>query len=84
MSIERLHRAALAAGYAMAAADDDVAPRDDASERRSETATSAQLPAVVSRRSRFEASAIHALAPVAAMGVRFWQRLPNLTGRAAA
>jgi hypothetical protein len=84
MSIERLHRAALAAGFAMAAPDDDPDMERDTLTRRADVPATANLPAVVSRVHRVDLRSIELLAPVLAFGSRLRGRLPHLRGGAAA
>lgn len=84
MSIERLHRAALAAGFAMAAPDDDPDMERDTITRRADVLATANLPAVVSRVHRVDLRSIELLAPVLAFGSRLRGRLPHLRGGAAA
>lgn len=84
MSIERLNRAALAAGFAMAAPDDDPGVDRDLSARRADVPASTNLPAVVSRTSRADLRSIELLAPVLAFGARLRGRLPYLGGGATA
>ena len=84
MSIERLHRAALAAGFAMAAPDDDPDMERDSIARRADVPASANLPAVVPRTHRVDFRSIELLAPVLALGSRLRERLPHLRGGATA
>ena len=84
MSIERLNRAALAAGFAMAAPDDDPGVDHDLSARRADVPASTNLPAVISRTSRTDLRSIELLAPVLAFGARLRGRLPYLGGGATA
>jgi hypothetical protein len=84
MSIERLHRAALAAGFAMAAPDDDPDLERDSIARRADVPASSNLPAIVSRTHRVDFRSIELLAPVLALGTRLRGRLPHLRGGATA
>lgn len=84
MSIERLHRAALAAGFAMAAPDDDPGVERDPIARRADVPTSSNLPAIVSRTQRIDYRAMELLAPVLAFGARLRGRLPHFGGGATA
>ena len=84
MSIERLHRAALAAGFAMAAPDDDPGVDRDPIGRRADVPASTNLPAVVSRTHRVDIRGMELLAPLLAFGVRLRGRLPHLGGGATA
>lgn len=84
MSIERLHRAALAAGFAMAAPDDDPGTERDPIARRADVPASANLPAVISPTYRMDFRAMELLAPVLAFGARLRGRLPHLGGGATA
>jgi hypothetical protein len=84
MSIERLHRAALAAGFAMAAPDDDPIVERDSITRRADVPASASLPAVISRTHRVDFRSVELLAPVLAFGARLRGRLPYLGGGATA
>ena len=84
MSIERLHRAALAAGFAMAAPDDEPdAPRAPIA-RRADVPASTNLPAVIARTARVDLRGMELLAPVLAFGARLRGRLPHLGGGAPA
>lgn len=84
MSIERLHRAALAAGFAMAAPDDDPGVERDPIARRADVPASGNLPAVISQTDRLDIRRIELLAPVLAFGARLRGRLPTLGGGATA
>ena len=84
MSIERLHRAALAAGFAMAAPDDDPDLERDSITRRADVPASTNLPAVVARTHRVDFRSIELLAPVLAFGSRLRGRLPHIGGGAPA
>ncbi len=84
MSIERLNRAALAAGFAMAAPDDDQGVERDPVARRADVPASANLPAVISRTHRIDFRRMELLAPVLAFGARLRGRLPYLGGGATA
>jgi hypothetical protein len=84
MSIERLHRAALAAGYAMAAPDDEPELTGEPIVRRADVPASTNLPAVISPIQRIEIRGMELLAPVFAFGARLRGRLPHLGGGAAA
>lgn len=83
MSIERLHRAALAAGFAMAAPDDEPGV-DEPIARRADVPASANLPAVVTPGHRMDFRGMELIAPVLAFGARLRGRLPHLSGRAPA
>ena len=84
MSIERLHRAALAAGFAMAAPDDDPAVERDPIARRVDVPAPSNLPAVVCRPLRIDFRRAELLAPMLAFGARLRGRLPYLRGDATA
>jgi len=84
MSIERLHRAALAAGFAMVAPDDDPASERDLVARRADVPSSTNLPAVITRTHRVEFRGMDMLAPVLAFGARLRGRLPYIGGGAPA
>ncbi len=84
MSIERLHRAALAAGYAMAAPDDEPEFGRDPLPRRADVPASTNLPAVITAPRRVELRNIELLAPVLAFGARLRGRLPYIGGGAPA
>jgi hypothetical protein len=84
MSIERLHRAALAAGFAMVAPDDDPGADRDPTARRADVPSSTNLPAVISRTHRVDFRGMDVLAPVLAFGARLRGRLPYIGGGAPA
>jgi hypothetical protein len=84
MSIERLHRAALAAGFAMAAPDDESAAEAGPIERRADVPATSNLPAVIGSPSRIDLRGMELLAPVLALGVRLRGRISHLSGRATA
>ena len=84
MSIERLHRAALAAGFAMAAPDDEPGVERELAMRRADVPASANLPAVVIRSQRPDFRSIELLAPVLALGAKLRGRLPYVRGGATA
>lgn len=84
MSIERLNRAALAAGFAMAAPDDDPGVEGDTIARRADVPASTNLPAVISRTQRVDFRAMELLALVVAFGARLRGRLPHFGGGAPA
>lgn len=84
MSIERLHRAALAAGYAMAAPDDDPGAELDAVVRRADVPAVSNLPAVIVPTKSVEVRGRELLAPVVAFGTRLRGRISHLSGRATA
>ena len=84
MSIERLNRAALAAGFAMAAPDDDTDVERASIARRADVPASTNLPAVMTRTHRVDFRSIELLAPVLAFGTRLRGRLPHLRGGATA
>ena len=84
MSIERLHRAALAAGFAMAAPDDDPGVERGPIARRADVPSSCNLPAIVSQAQRIDYRAMELLAPVLAFGARLRGRLPHIGGGATA
>ncbi len=84
MSIERLHRAAFAAGYAMAAPDDEPDVASGPIVRRADVPASSNLPAVIPPAQRVEFRGLDLLAPVFAFGARLRGRLPSLGGGAAA
>jgi hypothetical protein len=84
MSIERLHRAALAAGFAMAAPDDEPGVERELATRRADVPASTNLPAVVARIQRPDFRSLELLAPVLALGVKLRARLPHVRGGATA
>jgi hypothetical protein len=84
MSIERLHRAALAAGFAMAAPDDEPGVERELATRRADVPGSTNLPAVVSRIQRPDFRGLELLAPVLALGAKLRGRLPHVRGGATA
>ncbi len=84
MSIERLHRAALAAGYAMAAPDDEPGTELDTIVRRADVPAASNLPAVIVPTSRVDLRGRELLAPVVAFGARLRGRISYLSGRATA
>jgi hypothetical protein len=84
MSIERLHRAAMAAGFAMAAPDDEPEFEHDSNVRRADVPAASQLPAVMIRANRIDLRGIELLAPVVALGTRLRGRISYLSGRATA
>jgi len=84
MSIERLHRAALAAGFAMAAPDDEPGVERELATRRADVPASTNLPAVVTRIQRPDFRSIELLAPVLAFGAKLRGRLPHVRGGATA
>ena len=84
MSIERLHRAAMAAGFAMAAPDDEPGAEHDAIVRRADVPAASNLPAVIVRANRIDLRGIELLAPVVALGARLRGRISYLSGRATA
>jgi hypothetical protein len=84
MSIERLHRAALAAGFAMVAPDDDPGSERESIARRADVPSSTNLPAVISRTHRVDFRGMEMLAQVRAFGARLRGRLPYLGGGATA
>lgn len=84
MSIERLHRAALAAGFAMAGPDDEPDFERDPVARRADVPASTNLPAVVTAPRRAELRNIELLAPLFAFGTRLRGRLPYIGGGAPA
>ena len=84
MSIERLHRAALAAGFAMAAPDDEPGVGNEPIARRADVPATTNLPAVVTSAHRVDFRGIELLAPVLAFGVRLRGRLPHFGGGAPA
>jgi len=84
MSIEQLHRAALAAGFAMAAPDDDTDAERELLTRRADVPASSNVPALISRTHRDDFRAAELLAPVLAFGARLRGRLPLLGGGATA
>jgi hypothetical protein len=83
MSIERLHRAAMAAGFAMAAPDDEPETRDTIV-RRADVPAASNLPAIIVRANRIDLRGIELLAPVVALGTRLRGRISYLSGRATA
>lgn len=84
MSIERLHRAAMAAGFSMAAPDDESGAELDSGARRADVPASSNLPAVIVSVSRVDARGKELLAPVVAFGTRLRGRISYLSGRATA
>jgi hypothetical protein len=84
MSIERLHRAALAAGFSMAAPDDESGAEPDNGARRADVPASTNLPAVIVRTPRADLRGRELLAPVVAFGTRLRGRISYLSGRATA
>jgi hypothetical protein len=84
MSIERLHRAALAAGFAMAAPDDEPGAEVDAATRRADVPAASNLPAVIMQPRRVDIRGKELLAPVMAFGTRLRGRISYLSGRATA
>lgn len=84
MSIERLHRAALAAGFAMAAPDDEPGSELEAVPRRADVPAASNLPAVVLQPTRVDIRGRELLAPVVAFGTRLRGRISYLSGRATA
>jgi hypothetical protein len=84
MSIERLHRAALAAGFSMAAPDDESGADLDTVARRADVPASSNLPAVIVRTNRVDLRGKELLAPVVAFGARLRGRISYLSGRATA
>ena len=84
MSIERLHRAALAAGFSMAAPDDESGAELDTVARRADVPAATNLPAVILRDNRVDVRSKDLLAPVVAFGARLRGRISYLSGRATA
>jgi hypothetical protein len=84
MSIERLHRAALAAGFAMAAPDDEPSAELDRMARRADVPAASNLPAVIVPAHRVDLRGMELLAPVVAFGARLRGRISHLSGRATA
>ena len=84
MSIERLHRAALAAGFAMAAPDDEPGAEHDPLVRRADVPAASNLPAVIVPSNRADMRGMELLAPVVAFGSRLRGRISYLSGRATA
>jgi hypothetical protein len=84
MSIERLHRAALAAGFAMAAPDDEPGAEVDAVTRRADVPAASNLPAVIHPPRRVDFRSRELMAPVVAFGTRLRGRISYLSGRATA
>ena len=84
MSIERLNRAALAAGYAMAAPDDEPSSGLDAVARRADVPAVSNLPAVIVSTNRMDMRGKELFAPVVAFGARLRGRISYLSGRATA
>jgi hypothetical protein len=84
MSIERLHRAALAAGFAMAAPDDEPSAEFDRTARRADVPAASNLPAVIVPVHRMDLRGIELFAPVVAFGARLRGRISHLSGRATA
>jgi hypothetical protein len=84
MSIERLHRAALAAGFAMAAPDDEPSVELDRMARRADVPAASNLPAVIVSTHRIDLRGMELLAPVVAFGARLRGRISHLSGRATA
>ena len=84
MSIERLHRAALAAGFAMAPPDDEPGAELDGATRRADVPAASNLPAVVSPVRRVDIRGKELLAPMVAFGTRLRGRISYLSGRATA
>ena len=76
MSIERLHRAALAAGFAMAAPDDEPGAELDMVARRADVPAASNLPAVIVPMHRVDLRGKELLAPVVAFGARLRGRFP--------
>ena len=75
MSIERLHRAALAAGFSMAAPDDEPDAGHELLARRVDVRASANLPAVITPASRIDLRGLELLAPLVALGTRLRGRV---------
>jgi hypothetical protein len=84
MSIERLHRAAMAAGFAMAAPDDEPGAEHEPIARRADVPAGANLPAVITPTHRVDIRSLELLAPVLALGTRLRGRISYLSGRATA
>lgn len=84
MSIERLNRAALAAGFSMAAPDEEPGAVLEPMGRRADVPATSNLPAVILPPSRIDLRALELLAPVVALGTRLRGRISYLSGRATA
>ena len=84
MSIERLHRAAMAAGFAMAAPDDEPSVELDTVTRRADVPAASNLPAVIAPTHRVDLRSKELLAPVVAFRARLRGRISYLSGRATA
>jgi hypothetical protein len=84
MSIERLHRAALAAGYSMAAPDDEPGSDNGPIGRRADVPASTNLPAVIGPVAGSDLRSHELLAPFVAFGARLRGRISYLSGRATA
>jgi hypothetical protein len=84
MSMERLHRAATAAGYSMAAPDDEPGADHGPIGRRADVPAATSLPAVVVPVARGDLRGLELLAPVVAFGTRLRGRISYLSGRATA
>ncbi len=83
MSIERLHRAALAAGFSMAAPDEESGADLEPIGRRADVPAT-NLPAVIKPTAKLELRGMELLAPVVALGARLRGRISYLSGRATA
>jgi hypothetical protein len=84
MSIERLHRAALAAGFSMAAPDDESGADLEPIGRRADVPATVNLPAVITPSAKVDLRGLELLAPVVALGARLRGRISYLSGRATA
>lgn len=84
MSIERLHRAALAAGFSMAAPDEEPGAELEPIGRRADVPATANLPAVIRPTPPVELRGPDLLAPVVAFGTRLRSRISYLSGRVTA